>query len=481
MKQIRLILIALILSSTPALAQKVEQKNAASIVENSANSEAFWSITVRNEDGTILEEHNSNKLITPASNLKLYTTAATLDRLGPDYKFTTNVYGIGELKDSVWVGDLVIKGSGDPTISGVLYSEDREYVFKSYLNQLKNNGINGLEGRLLADISFFDDDPYPVGWDWYDMSFYYSVQINALSFNNNTFDLEVFAEGEVGDKPRIDWYPKIKSIVLHNNQTIVEADKKYDEYYRKRMGYNEYDLGSFLPVGYYEDEALAIEKADAFFLESFELFLNENNFKINEQDFENARTILDGNRNAAALASHISKPLSVMVERINKESDNFYTEMILKTLGAEKQSNPGTFKNGIWEVKKFLSEQAIDTNDVVMYDGSGLSSSDKTTTRDFSLLMHTMKSHPHFDIFYESLPIAAVDGSLEHRFKNTLLENNLRAKTGFINGVRTLTGYMKTKSDNFISFSIATNNFKGFISPLDNTHQKVLLYLYDKY
>ncbi len=459
----------------------VQPNSIENIVENSRNSDAFWSVTVRGQNGEVLEGHNANKLVTPASNLKLYTTAAALDRLGHDYTYTTYIYSKGELKDSVWIGDLIIKGSGDPTISGVFYSDDREYVFKSFLKQLKEAGINEIKGKLLADISYFDTEDYPIGWDWYDMSFYYSVPIGPLAFNNNTFFLEVFAEGEVGERPRIEWYPIVESIVIHNNQTIVEADKKYDEHYRKRMGFNEYNLASFLPKGYYEDEDLAIESSHLFFLEAFELFLKNNNFKLNVQDFSSALGKTGNRDEFTVLASHTSKPLSEIIERINKESDNFYTEMVLKTLGAEKQNLPGSFDNGIWEVKKFLSEQTIDTNSVVMYDGSGLSASDKLTTRDLSLLMHKMKEHPQFEYYYNSFPIAAVDGSLEFRFKNTFLANNLRGKTGFINGVRSITGYMSTKSGNTITYSIVTNNFNGYISNVDSTHQEVLLYIYDKY
>ena len=205
------------------------------ILESVSNQEAFWSLTVLDEDGNKIENFNSDKLIIPASNQKLYTLAAVLDRLGSDFRYTTNIYGKGELVDSTWNGDLIIKGSGDPSISGFLYNEDREYVFEEWLQQLNELGIKDIQGNLYSDISYFDKEVYPVGWDWYDLSFYYGVEIAPLSFNNNAFDLIVNAEGEIGEKPSISYYPEISSLEIINNQIIVSPNKKYDEFYRRRL------------------------------------------------------------------------------------------------------------------------------------------------------------------------------------------------------------------------------------------------------
>lgn len=451
------------------------------LINTLSNNEAFWSVSVRAEDGAVLEDLNAAKLIIPASNQKLYTTAAALDRLGKDYRFTTNIYSNGYLQDSVWVGDLIIKGSGDPAISGTLYNKDREYVFRELLGQLQAKGIKAIDGILKSDISFFDDEVYPPGWDWYDMSFYYAVQINALSFNNNAFDLEVFADGGVGEEPRIDWYPKISSLKIHNNQTIVEPHKKYDEYYRRFLGTNEFDLGSDLPKGYYETESLSVDGADAFFLETFKDFLNRNGVMIKAQADFSLREARSDYRAYTVLAAHTSEPLSVMIDRINKESDNFYAEMVLKTLAAEKQGEPGTFENGITEVRSFLAEQRVDTNFVLMNDGSGLAGGNFTTTGNLTQLLTSMQHHKQFDTYYNSLPIAAKDGSLAHRFRTSLLAENLRAKTGFVGGVRTLSGYFTAKSGKKVAFSIATNHFKGKTGAVDASHQKILEYLYCKY
>lgn len=476
--QIRAVLFLIILfcNTAPIAAQTLTE-----FISKLPNQEAFWSVTVRAEDGSILESLNANKLITPASNQKLFTTAALLDRLGSDFTYTTNVYSQGELSDSTWTGDLIFRGSGDPSISGTLYDDDREFVFKSFLKQFREKGIGTIDGDLLAEVSYFDNEVYPKGWDWYDMSFYYAVQINPLSFNNNAFDLEVFAEGEVGDTPRIDWYPKIASIEITNNQTVVEPSRKYDEFYKRRMGYNEFELASDLPQGYYETESLSIDGADFFFLETFEDFLVRNNARTRLQNVFEAEFVPNDYSSYKILASHTSKPLSDLVMRINKDSDNFYTEMLLKTLATEKHGIPGTFDNGILEVRNFLAEQKLDTTYVLMNDGSGLADGHFTTTNNMSQLLTSMQKHKEFKVFYDSLPIAAIDGSLAYRFKNTPLASNLRAKTGYVRGVRTISGYLVAKSGKKINFSLATNHFTGKVNVLDAAHQQILEYLYAKY
>lgn len=459
--------------------QKGNAQSLNELLETVSNQEAFWAITVRDEQGNKIENYNSSKLIIPASNQKLFTLAATLDRLGSDFTFTTNIYGNGQLVNYTWKGDLIIKGSGDPSISGFLYNDDREFVFKSFLNQLKELGISEIEGNIYGDVSYFDEDVYPPGWDWYDLSFYYGVEIAPLSFNNNAFDLIVDAKGEIGTKPSISYYPELPSLNIINNQEIVTSDRKYDEYYRRRLGHNTIELASKLPQNYIETEALSIDNAGQFFVDSFKFFLSKNGINVHGNSSSNYTCKQEDCFNV--LASHTSKPLADLVYWANKESDNFYTEMLIKTLAAEMHGKPGSFDNGILEVRSFLAEQGIDTNYVKMNDGSGLAAGNFTSTGAISKLLIAMQKHPEKNTFIGSLPLAGIDGSLAYRFKGTKLYNNVRAKTGYVGGARTLSGYLTAKSGRTITFSIATNHFIGKLRPIDNSHQQILEYLYAKY
>lgn len=462
-------------------AESIVAQNIPSIISDAPNQEAFWSVTVRDENGEILESLNSDKTIIPASNQKLITSAAILDHYGADYRFTTNIYGDGELQGNTWIGDLIIKGSGDPSISGDLYDDDRYYAFKNFLEQLQDRGIDRIEGNLMADISLFDIQYYPKGWDWYDMSFYYGVQISPLSFNNNAVDLEVFAEGEIGDTPRITWFPDSTTYVrFRNEQVITHPATEYDEYYRRELGGNTIVLGSTLPKGYYEDESLAVNNPAMFFLDSFKKYLNENGINFNGPIIVPDQSFPYDTSNV--IASHRSKPLGELINWLNKESDNFYTEMLVKKLSADTGDQPGSFKGGIDQVRTFLVDFGIDTAFVQMNDGSGMAQGNFNKTAYLSEFLYKMKEHPEFDAFFESMSVAGIDGTLAHRMKGTPLYRNFKGKSGFVTGVRTLSGYMETESGKKLIVSVATNNFiSEKVRPIDSVHEQILMYLYEKY
>ncbi|MAL16093.1 MAG: D-alanyl-D-alanine carboxypeptidase/D-alanyl-D-alanine-endopeptidase [Balneola sp.] len=463
------------------LAELTHGQNLKSILDQAPNQEAFWSVTVRDANGEILESFNSEKVIIPASNQKLLTTAAILDHFGSDYQFETNIYGDGELERDIWKGNLIIKGSGDPSISGDLYDGDRYHVFEKFVAQLKVKGIEKIDGFLIADQSLFDSQLYPKGWDWYDFSFYYGVQISPLSFNNNAVDLEVFADGEIGDTPRITWFPDSTDYVdFENKQVISHPETEYDEYYRRELGGNKIVLGSSLPQGYYEDESLSVDDPLMFFLDSFKDYLNNNGIQfeggivVYGQAFEYDTTNV--------LATHFSKPMTELIKWANKESDNFYTEMLLKTLSAETDNQPGSFEGGIKEVRNFVAKQGLDTTHIQMNDGSGMAGGNFNKTSLLSELLVKMKDHQEFDTYFSSMSVAGIDGTLAHRMKGTPLYRNFKGKSGFVTGVRTLSGYFEAKSGKQLIVSLAANNYiSEKVRPIDAVHEQILMYLYDKY
>lgn len=451
-----------------------------SLIKSAPNQEALWSITVRDTSGNILEGINSENLIIPASNQKLFTTAAVLDGLGSDFRYTTNIYGDGELVDSVWHGELIFHGSGDPSISGVMYDGNRYFVFSSFVKQLKRIGINKVTGSLVGDIGYFNKEIYPKGWDWDDLSFYYGVEISSLSFNNNAVDLIVIADGEVGEKPRISWFPQNTDYAKFTNYQVIDhPDTKYKEFYRRELGSNRIFLSSSLPKSYIEKESLSINNAPMFFLNTFRDFLTESGIK-GPRSYMTADPYSRG-QGLPILASHTSEPLSKLIEWTNKESDNFYTEMMLKTLAAEKTGTPGSFGNGIKEVRNFLGRMGIDTTYVVMKDGSGMASGNFTKTSILSDFLVKMKGHNEFPAFFNSMSVAGIDGTIAHRMKGTSLYNNFKGKSGYVGGVRTLSGYFTASSGQQLIVSLAANNFIGKVKPIDTVHEQILEYLYSKY
>ena len=212
---------------------------------------------------------------------------------------------------------------------------------------------------------------------------------------------------------------------------------------------------------------------------SFSKYLKENDIEITGDLKVSFEVVADSSHRI--FASHISPPMSELVAWVNKESDNFYTEMLLKTLSAHNGEQPATFKDGILQVRNFLADFGIDTTFVIMNDGSGMAGGNFTQTSIISEVLHKMLNHRESQTFLQSMTIAGIDGSLSYRMKNTPLFNNFRGKTGYVSGVRTLSGYLESSRGNTIILSIATNHFKGKVRPVDITHEQILYYLYDKY
>lgn len=468
--------------SFPVSGQNVKDQSTYQYIQNSRANDAFWSVTVCDSTGTILEDYNSQKLVRPASNLKLLTSAAILDQLGPDFTFTTTVYGIGHKSGSTWKGDIIIRGSGDPSISGTFYNEDRFHVFDKFYTALDSMGIRRIEGNLIGNDSFFDQQPYPKNWSWQDLSFYYGVEISALSFNNNAVDLRVYADGEVGSTPRIEWFPFDTDYVnFENEQVITPPGSEYDEFYRRILGTNTILLRSKLPQHYVEKESLSIKNAPRFFLDTFKQYLEDGGIAVTGGIIVDSQNTNWQSDKYQPLVKHQSVPLQKMITQINKESSNFYTEMLLKTMAAVQFDAPGSTDLGLHLVEDFAASMKMDTTKIELTDGSGMAASTLLKPSDLSKMLVTMSDHPHFEVYKNSLSVAGIDGSLKKRFADSPVRGKLYGKTGYLSGVRSLSGYLDTSSGQTVAFTIATNNYTQKTSYIDSVHKKIVQHIYQKY
>lgn len=519
----QLALLCFVLAPIYLVPVRLQAQSVEDIIMQHESKGVHWSISVIDEQGQSLESWNDQKWIVPASNMKLVTSAAVLEKLGTEFRYQTPIYGRGYLEDSVWVGDLMIVGKGDPSISGFLYEENRYHVFEELLHVLKNAGITGWTGQWIGRLGYFDAEVYPKGWDWDDLNFYYGVEISELSFNNNAVDLEVVAEGEIGAKPQISWFPDQTDYVRFiNEQRIAPAHTKYDEYYRRSWQTNELYLASSLPVGYKETEALAIYDAPAFFMDSFVDYLWANGLEDTQQDTSPYRIerwwpdVLkpETNESLTGLASEqlgsalwtgyppnwyatnsasdalvgweylgaVESPeLGSLVSWLNKESDNFYAEMLLKTLSAETHGGPGSTSDGVQKTREILGSMGLDTTYVIMRDGSGLAGGNFLTTSFLTDLLFSMHHSSNSETYRASLPVMGEDGTLHYRMKSSPLRGRVQAKTGFVGGARSLSGYLTTELGNTLIFSMSANNFVSKVSAIDAVHEKILTYLYYNY
>ncbi|MEX2600268.1 MAG: D-alanyl-D-alanine carboxypeptidase/D-alanyl-D-alanine-endopeptidase [Balneolaceae bacterium] len=450
------------------------------IVESGRTGDSFWAVVVTDSSGRYLEDYNREKLIRPASNFKLVTSAAALHTLGPDYTYTTSLYAIGRQEGNRWNGDLLIRGAGDPSISGEFADGNALFLFEKWRERLQSMGIEQIDGNLIGNESYFDDIPYPRGWEWDDLTFYYAPEINALSFNNNAVELEVLADGPVGSTPNIQWFPfNTPYVEFINEQLITPAQASYDESYRRELGSNTIYLRSTLPQGYYESEPLTVARPSLYFLDTFKRFLEQGGIQVSGQLIPD-RQPRDWSQ-FQLLDEHKSVPLIRMIERKNRESDNFYAEMILKTMAAETYQTEGTTELGIEIVEQFMSEAGIDTAQVRMRDGSGLAPATLIKAGDLNRLLQHIKGYDWYELYYQTLSVAGVNGTLQYRFQNSPVKNRFYGKTGFMSGIRVLTGYLTTQSGEQLVVTIATNHYTVRTSTVDVLHERILEYLYNIY
>lgn len=452
------------------------------VVENSKANDAFWSVIVRDSTGKILEGYNFDKLVHPASNLKLLTSAAILDELEADFSYKTHMYGFGYQEGGIWQGDIIIAGVGDPSISGEFYNKDRFHVFEKFYTALDTLGIRRINGNLIGNDAYFDRQPYPKGWSWDDLSFYYGVEINALSFNNNAVDLTVYARGRVGETPHIQWFPFDTDYVnFINEQVITPSNSEYDEFYQRILGTNTIILGSKVPQNYVEKESLSVMNASLFFMDTFRKYLEDGGIVLG------GRIIIDNQKQDwsdsqyTSLSVHESVPVRELLTQINKESSNFYTETMLKTAAAEHYDTQGSTELGLALIKDFAANIQMDTTKIELTDGSGMSPATLITAEDLTRLLVEMQGRPDFPVFKKSFSLSGIDGSLQHRFKGTPLYKKIYGKTGYVSGVRSLSGYMRAASDKPLVFSIITNNYTEKTSYIDAVQESILRQIYDKY
>ncbi|MEX1011087.1 MAG: D-alanyl-D-alanine carboxypeptidase/D-alanyl-D-alanine-endopeptidase [Balneolaceae bacterium] len=469
---------------TPAVSAQMPAAEGAvrSLIDESPAASALWSVVVSDEDGRILIDIDGDRIIRPASMFKLISSAAALNILGPDFRYRTRLYGTGELDGDVWRGDLLIRGVGDPAISGEFTDGNALFLFETWADLLLDMGVRSIDGNILGNDSYFDDLPYPRGWEWDDLSYYYAAEISALSFNNNVVDLEVVADGEVGDLPEISWFPFQTSYVRFvNEQVITPPFTDFDESYHRIPGSNTIFLRSRLPQGYLETEPLSVPEPAIYFVDTFRRHLEMEGVDVlgepardrTERNWSNSRYQL--------LHEHISVPLREMIRWKIRESDNFYAEMILKTVAAEDLAVPGSTELGLDVLRNFMAEAGFDTTQVTLRDASGMAPATLLNMSDLNRFFHRVREYDWVDVFDESLAIAGREGTLSHRFHQSPIFDRFRGKTGFTSGVRTIGGYLETSSGRQLIVTIATNNFTSKVAVIDRIHQQILENLFESY
>jgi len=421
---------------------------------------AVWGVLIKSlRTGEILYKRNTDKLFIPASNMKLFTTAAALILLGANYSYETNIFANGDITNGILNGDLIIQGSGDPTISNRFYSGSSTKLFEEWADSLKAHGIQEISGNLYGDDSIFDDVGFGKGWLLDYESKWFAAPSGALSFNNNSIEI-VVEPGNQNFPAKVSIIPNPQYITVISKVITVDQNVQQSISVSRSRGSNIiYVSGRIKENSKQVVEHVSISDPTLFFLSMFKETCEAKGIIINGR-IEN---IEDANKNIIVedltpIHNHESVPLSLILKELNKNSNNFYAEQLLKTIGVEEYGY-GTAENGVRACNELLNSMGINPNNMIMVDGSGLSHLNLVTPRQIVNLLSYMYKNEEFQIFYDSLPIGGVDGTLADRMKKSSAQNNVHAKAGYNENVSSLSGYLRTISGEPIVFSMIVNNF----------------------
>jgi serine-type D-Ala-D-Ala carboxypeptidase/endopeptidase (penicillin-binding protein 4) len=439
---------------------------------------AFWGVVIQSiETGEYFYKRNEDKLFMPASNLKLFTTTAGLALLGPDFKYKTKLYTNGKIDGTTLTGDLIVQGRGDPTISDRFSDGNMFKIFESWADTLLSLGIDEINGNIIGDDNLFEDRGLGNGWQWDYESYWFSAPTGSLSFNDNCVNM-VVTPTEVGKPAKISVVPNTKYVILINNVTTVRNDSTTSIDFFRERGTNVITVQGTIKQNAEPDKIFStINNPTQFFVVVLKDVFERKGISVKGYpiDVDDLPESLDYTK-MKLLLTHYSVPLKDIIKVINKNSHNFYAEQLLKTIGLEK-GNFGSVDNGLKYEKEVMQEMGISPDNTLVVDGSGLSRLNLVTPRQFVSLLTYMYKSPNFIPFFNSLPIAGVDGSMGTRLKNSKAENKVRAKTGYVSSVRSLCGYAFTADNEPIAFSIITNNFLAPTKLAENIQDLVCLRL----
>ena len=437
--------------------------------------------------GKVVFEQNSEKYFMPASNMKNFTVATAIEKLGADYKFVTSVYAPAAPDSDGVVKSLRIFGRGDVSISTAFFpledadknsasgdtNPDKVY-FKGIdrlVDKIVAAGVKKVDGDLIADESYFSGDPVPGDWEWDDLQWYYGAEISALPLNDNAIDLTV-KPGQVGSACTVRVSPYNPVVRVMNQCTTSSPGTLRTLKIEKKIDRNILEITGSLPVGNagFNGSVTVSRPADLFGAILKER-LSQRGVVVTGQVRSiktNSNTAVDPSVEIAKLES---PPLSLIAAKTMKPSQNMYTETLLWTLGEQARtatSVPGggvttplsgdSADLGIAAVKRFLTEIGVAQDGIIQHDGSGLSRHNLITpSAVVQLYTYMGRQSRYSQAWRESLTIGGVDGTLRNRFKGTRASGNVRGKTGTIDQVSALSGYVRTAAGEELVFSMVVN------------------------
>ncbi len=453
-----------------------------SLISNPDFSSADIGICVQAvESGEYLYMQNESKNFIPASTQKVLTTAAAFDILGPNFKFATKLYLDGIiLPTGEFVGNVIIRGMGDPSISKYYFKEPLE-ILDNWARILDSMGINSIKGNIIGDDSYFDNTYYGPGWSWDDFSYTYSSQVSALSINDNRVDFFIYSGDSIGASAGISSYPSSQYFRIVNNIRTSKSSDEAEIDGIRETGTNILKLSGAVPYDNFRKKAhslsVTIDNPTLFFLNLFKQVLDNRRISFSGGLLRQAD--LPSRINYAELnpvIEHFSPTVSEIISIINQESHNLAAEMLLKTLGKEN-SGTGTYNSGAEFLRNYLGKAGVNQQNVKIVDGSGLSRLNLISPRNQVSILNYIYRSSFKDYFVKSLARPGEPGTLKRRMTRSKAEKSVTAKTGSMNYISAICGYVNSRDGETFAFSIMFQNFTVPLTLAHNLQDLILMRL----
>ncbi len=445
-----------------------------SIFETPQFDRSFWSVLVRRADATgDLYSLNGAKLMMPGSAMKIVTLAAAAELLGWDHQFETRIASLAPSDNGVLRGDLIVIGGGDPSISE---RSDIPGALRALARQLRETGITKVEGGVIGDDDLFDDNGFGDGWTLDNLAYGYAAAVSALEYNEGSVDLVVRAGAAAGDPVAIQVRPEGGGLEIDNRLVTVAETGAGRLTLRRLPGSPRVIVQGQIPAKSAPFVRTAsVDNPTMFFVSAFRAALISEGIDVNGDavDIDDflAKPDVTG---ARTLVSHRSAPLRQIAASMMRVSQNQYAETLLRALGALGASGA----LGAQRVRAVLKSWDIADDSYVMADGSGLSRYNYVTSDALVRILAHMRADPkHVSAFADTLPVAGREGTLSRRLAGTPAEGRVRAKTGTVDNVRAIAGYIDTASGETLIFSIIANNFTIPSSVIDAAADRALIRL----
>jgi len=466
-----LMLIGLLLFSCGTLSQSVKKRGSGdfntmmkkidALVEDEAFAHAHWGVMIKSLDtDEVWYAHNKDRLFMPASNNKIPSTAAALKVLGPDFRFETHVRTRGYQKGSVLHGDLVVWSNGDPGMYE-RYIGDSKAVFNAWADTLKAQGIYRITGDIIGDDNAFDDRHIGEGWAWDYQQVWYAAQFGALQFNENYVDIKIVPPATPDGKVVL--IPNVESTYFTLIDDFEIVEEGYNRINLDRDFYsNEIRLSGQLVAGSDTTERTpTIDNPTKFYVHVLKETLEENGIVVDGDpvDCDGIETWKDEimcDDDCMELAYYYSPPLSEIVKRCMKRSQNMYAETMPRVL-SWYVTGEGSIEAGREVMDSVFTDFGIEPGSWAYVDGSGLTRYNYISPQVLVKILEGMYNSDLKDVWMNSMPISGVDGTLRKRMIGTSAEQKVLAKTGTISNVRGLSGYTSTAAGENIVFSFLVN------------------------